>query len=97
MELTTNHVVKAFAVLEGLPDLEHGFLQHVLLVALQTPHCIDIHLAEALLLVPSLVKGEVVEGEPPVLDMAKKLADLARQDPRFLQNYLDGNPMQSFM
>lgn len=88
-------VERAFKLLETLPSLDAGYLQHVLLVALNEKGlCLYVELAEALAIVPALLKGLALppEATETVVELGRKLVEIAHRDERFLQHYLDGKP-----
>jgi hypothetical protein len=93
-----DHVVRAWKLLESLSRIDAGFLQRLLLIALQTPPLsLNTALPEALILVPAILKGQPTNPSDEALQLAHQLADLARQDPKFLDHYLAGLPRADFL
>ncbi len=90
-----DHVRRSFDLLGTLSDVDRGIAQHTLLVALREPGVAqDEYLPEALGLLPDFLRGVPipVPSSGPISELVDKLAEIARRDQRFLDNFLAGNP-----
>ncbi len=96
---STAHVSEAFEALQRHePEWERGFLQHTLMVALNTPGiATDTALPQALVLVPAQLRKQTYDAPSDVHALILRLVKLAEKDEDFLQNFLDGKPCAPFM
>lgn len=97
--MSTQHVTEAFEALQKHePEWERGFLQHILMVALNTPGAaMNVLLPQALVLLPAYLRNQPLTTTDDVCNLLAQLHALADLDPRFLKNFMDGKPCAPFI
>lgn len=87
----------AFHLVTTMSRQDGGFLQWLLLLCLQTPLSTHKLLVEGLMAIPDALLRQQYPEDPDLKSLVDRMIVLAKKDERFLQNYLDGNPVSEFL